>query len=110
MYKRKPTSKYGTRGNTSKEILELPLVFLINFNYIYTMKARKTIDVKSIKEFANELLAHPDYTLEEKLGIITMIQEILYRTGNYNGFMFLNLIDGTAPALGTDDWTNRKYF
>ena len=74
------------------------------------MKARKTIDVELMKQFSNELLAHPDYTLEEKLGIITMIQEILHRTGNYNGFMFLNLIDGTAPDLGTYEWTCRKYF
>jgi hypothetical protein len=74
------------------------------------MKARKTIDVELMKQFSNELLAHPDYTLEEKLGIITMIQEILHRTGNYNGFMFLNLIDGTAPDLGTYEWACRKYF
>lgn len=74
------------------------------------MKARKTIEVQLIKEFANQQLAHPNYTLEEKLGIITMIEEILCKTGNYSGYMFLNLIDGTAPVLGTYDWTCRKYF
>lgn len=74
------------------------------------MKARKTIDVESIKEFANEQLAHPNNSLGEKLGIMTMIEEILCKTGNYNGYMFLNLIDGTAPDLGTYEWTCRKYF
>jgi hypothetical protein len=27
-----------------------------------------------------------------------------------NGFMYLNLVDGIAPQLGTDEWTTRKYF
>lgn len=74
------------------------------------MKARKTIDVESIKKFANEQLAHPNNSLEEKLGIMTMIEEILCKTGNYSGYMFLELIDGTAPALGTYEWACRKYF
>lgn len=74
------------------------------------MKARKTIDVESIKKFANEQLAHPNNSLEEKLGIMTMIEQILCKTGNYNGYMFLKLTDGTPPALGTYDWTCRKYF
>lgn len=73
------------------------------------MKKRKTIDVESIKKFANEELAL-DNSLEEKLGIMNMIEQILHKTGNYNGFMFLKLIDGTAPKLGTYEWTCRKYF
>ena len=74
------------------------------------MNIRKTIEVKVVKEYANQQLANENLTLEEKLGIITMIEEILCKTGNYNGYMFLNLIDGTAPTLGTYDWTCRKYF
>ena len=73
------------------------------------MKARKTIEVGLIKEFANRQLAHPNNTLEEKLGIISMIEHVLHKANAYNGFMFLELPNGTAPALGTEDWCRRKY-
>jgi hypothetical protein len=49
--------------------------------------------------------------MEEKLGIITMIECVLHETDNYRGFMYLNLDDdGSAPKLGTDGWVSRKYF
>lgn len=74
------------------------------------MKARKTIEVQSIKKFANEQLAHPNNSLEEKLGIMTMIEQILSKTGNYNGYMFLNFEGETPPNIGTYEWACRKYF
>jgi hypothetical protein len=74
------------------------------------MKARKTIEVGLIKEFANNQLANPNNTLEEKLGIITMIEHVLHKANAYNGYMFLQLPNGTAPALGTEEWCCRKYF
>jgi hypothetical protein len=48
--------------------------------------------------------------MEEKLGIITMIEYVLHETDNYNGFMYLALNNGEAPKLGTDEWVSRKYF
>jgi hypothetical protein len=74
------------------------------------MKARKTIEVGLIKEFANNQLANPNNTLEEKLGIITMIEHVLHKANAYNGYMFLQLPNGTAPSLGTEEWCCRKYF
>lgn len=73
---------------------------------------KKTIKVEEILQFANEQLAHPNNTLEEKLGIITMIEKILQMANRYNGFMFLelDLETGAAPSLGTYEWCNRKYF
>jgi hypothetical protein len=73
------------------------------------MKARKTIEVGLIKEFANNKLANPNNTFEEKLGIISMIEHVLLKANAYNGFMFIKLPNGTAPALGTEEWCNRKY-
>lgn len=74
-------------------------------------KGKKTIQVEMIKNFANEQLANPNYTMEEKLGIITMIEKILHEANAYNGFMFLSLNeDNTAPSLGTDEYVSRKYF
>lgn len=71
------------------------------------MKAKKTISVELIRNFANEQLAHPNNTLGEKLGIITMIEEVLCKSNAYKGFMFLNAGDN---KIGTDDWATRKYF
>ena len=74
------------------------------------MSKRKTINVEFLKDKANTLLANPNLIMEEKLGIITMIEIILHQSNSYNGFMYLNLVDGIAPQLGTDEWTTRKYF
>jgi hypothetical protein len=72
--------------------------------------SRKTISVEKLKIKANNLLSNPDIIMEEKLGIITMIECVLLETDNYRGFMYINLDDGSAPKLGTDGWVSRKYF
>ena len=73
--------------------------------------SRKTISVEKIKNKANNLLANPDIQMEQKLGVITMIEGILSETDNYNGFRYLNLEeDGSAPRIGTDGWVTRKYY
>ena len=73
--------------------------------------SRKTISVEKIKNKANNLLANPDIQMEQKLGVIIMIEGILSETDNYNGFRYLNLEeDGSAPSLGTDGWVTRKYY
>ena len=73
--------------------------------------AKKTVSVEQVKAFANEQLANPNNTLEEKLGIITVIEKVLHMADAYRGFMFLQLeTDGQAPRLGTEGWCCRKYF
>ena len=75
------------------------------------MSKRKTINVELVKNKANILLANPNLIMEEKLGVITMIEMILHESDNYNGFMFLRLTsENEAPRLGTPEWTERKYF
>ena len=74
-------------------------------------REKKTIQVEYIKNFANEQLAHPNYTMEEKYGIITMIEKILHEANAYKGFMFLSLDENNmAPSLGTEGYVSRKYF
>ena len=74
-------------------------------------REKKTISVELTKTFANQYLAHPDYTMQEKMGVITMIEDILHSANAYKGFMFLSLNeDNTAPSLGTDAYVSRKYF
>ena len=75
------------------------------------MAKRKTINVELLKNKANILLEHPSIPMEEKLGVITMIEMILHESDNYNGFMFLKLTsENKAPRFGTPEWTSRKYF
>lgn len=52
--------------------------------------SRKTVSVLEMLEFANESLAQDYHTIEFKLGICSMIEKILIKSNNYNGFMFLN--------------------
>jgi len=74
-------------------------------------KEKKTIQIEYIKDFANKQLSHPNNTMEEKLGIITMIEKILLEANAYRGFMFLHLDENNnAPSLGTEGYVTRKYF
>ena len=75
-------------------------------------KQRKTIDVLEMKNLANEILSvknvKSEYSsYEYKLGVITMIETILHNTGNYRGFMFLDIED---MEFGTPGYVTRKYF
>lgn len=73
--------------------------------------AKKTVRVEEVKQFANRQLANPNNTLEEKLGIITMIEKVLHMADAYNGFMYLQLgPENQPPRLGTEEWCSRKYF
>ncbi len=73
--------------------------------------AKKTIRVEEVRQFANEQLANPNNTLEEKLGIITMVEKILLMADVYKGFMYLQLgPENQPPRLGTEEWCCRKYF
>ena len=40
-------------------------------------KEKKTIQIEYIKDFDNKQLVNPNYTMEEKNGIITMLERIL---------------------------------
>jgi hypothetical protein len=53
---------------------------------------RKTIEVESMLKFANERLAWVSEanTPEMRWGVIVMIEEILHKSGNYNGFRYLD--------------------
>ncbi len=73
-------------------------------------REKKTIEVEMVKDYANKQLANENLIMEEKLGIITMIEEILHRSNAYRGYMYLSLPNGEAPRLGTDEWVSRKYF
>jgi hypothetical protein len=72
-------------------------------------RSKKTISVSNMIDYANANLARTDVyaTKEFKVGITIMIEEILHRTDNYWGFMFLDNNDSKTDSLG---YYSRKYF
>ena len=74
-------------------------------------REKRTIEVQMVKDYANKQLANENLTMEEKLGIITMIEEILHKSNAYRGYMFLHLDENNnPPSLGTEGYVSRKYF
>jgi len=73
------------------------------------MGRRKTIDVFEMVEYANYQLSRTDSeaTKDFKIGVCAMIESILHRTDNYNGFMFIKIEDSDIDTLG---YFSRKYF
>jgi hypothetical protein len=73
------------------------------------MARRKTIDVLEMVEYCNYQLSRTDSeaTKEFKIGVIAMIESVLHRTDNYNGFMFISNSDSDVNTLG---YYSRKYF
>ena len=72
-------------------------------------RSKKTISVSNMIDYANANLARTDVyaTKEFKVGITIMIEEILHRTDNYWGFMFIDNNDSKTDSLG---YYSRKYF
>ena len=64
--------------------------------------SRKTVPVLRMLKFANQQLARTDEwaTVEYKVGIVNMIEEILHATGNYEGFVFIDNNDSETGTLG----------
>jgi hypothetical protein len=52
--------------------------------------SKKAVSVIEMLDYANESLAQDYNSLEFKQGICAMIEKILHKSDNYNGFMFLN--------------------
>jgi hypothetical protein len=52
--------------------------------------ARKTVDVQSVKKYANMLLGlkGDEYTPEFRRAAIALVERVLHDTGNYRGFKY----------------------
>ena len=72
------------------------------------MRKRSTTEVKSLLKYANDELKRKDEfaTKEFKMGICNMIEFILFETGNYRGYSYL---DNTDIDLHSDGYWNRQY-
>lgn len=63
---------------------------------------RKTIEVSEMLEWANNHLKRTDEYADKKFkaGICTTIEKILFDTGNYKGYGFINNDDSECDTLG----------
>ena len=70
--------------------------------------SRKTIPILRMLKFANQQLARTDEwaTVDYKVGIVNMLEEILHATDNYVGFGF---IDNNDSETGTLGYYSRQY-
>jgi hypothetical protein len=72
---------------------------------------RKTIELERLKKFVNEQLANDNNSIDEKQGMISVLEHSLHRTNSYRGFMFLDTTDGKSiGSPGTHEHVRRKYF
>ena len=61
-------------------------------------KARKTIEVETMLEWANGQLAYDGHEQEYKAGICTMIERLLMNANCYNGYRYIHpTLTDTAP-------------
>lgn len=72
------------------------------------VKGKKTIQVESLKIWANNSLKREDEFADQKFkaGICTAIERILMDSDNYRGFQFLEL----NAKIDSDNYYNRYYF
>jgi len=66
------------------------------------MKAKKTIEIKVVKETINAMLLHsPDKNADGRDSLITLAKSILMETNNYHGFNYLSPEKMSMSASGT---------
>ena len=68
---------------------------------------KKTMQVESIKEYCNELLAgkvedNKWLNPQARIGIATVLEHILHETGNYHGFNYVEWLDGGCEKWRAD--------
>jgi hypothetical protein len=77
--------------------------------------ARKTINVATVKRLANTALADSrDKNVGERLGIASLLEQVLQETGNYNGFNYLEseFYTYAGERILKDDYdgSRRRYY
>jgi hypothetical protein len=55
-----------------------------------TKVARKTVEVGKMLRMANSFLAAENTTADEREGVCALMEAILFETGNYRGYRYLD--------------------
>jgi hypothetical protein len=80
------------------------------------MRARKTIDVATVRELANAMLANSvDDQTQGRTSIAVMLEHLLMDSGNYHGFRYVRRGGESVPyeAMQAGAWydeTRRAYY
>jgi hypothetical protein len=73
------------------------------------MPKRKTIAVAEMTRRVNEMLVHGYSSREERHGMIQVLENMLFATGNYRGYRYLSKREvpaGELPGINLDDLGN----
>lgn len=70
--------------------------------------SRKTINVSTILKMANSFLAAENTTADEREGVAALMEGILFETGNYAGYRYLDNYKDMTDPLGAG--SRREYF
>ena len=69
---------------------------------------RKTISVDRLREMTNNYLASEDSTPDGREAQASLLEAVLFETGRYAGFRYLNTDEALAEVLGAG--SRRFYF
>ena len=70
------------------------------------MHKRKTVAVREMTRRVNEMLKHSLGTRDERQGMMSVVEAMLFATGNYRGFRYLTsreITPGELPGINLDD-------
>lgn len=71
--------------------------------------ARKTVEVKWLKDETNKFMAlSEDDWGERRLGMASLLEHALHHSGNYRGYTYLNVDDTTEPPTIPDE--SRRFY
>ena len=73
--------------------------------------AKKTIKIEDLRKITNNMLLHSvDEWIDQRQGAMSLLEDILHKTGNYKGFGYLSSRDmlqsngGTTVGINTNKW------
>lgn len=70
--------------------------------------SRKTIEVSTVLKMVNSFLSAENTTADEREGVAALMEGILFETGNYAGYRYLDNDKAMSETLGAG--SRREYF
>lgn len=84
------------------------IIYVTRRKHTMAKVARKTVEVGKVLKMANSFLAAEHTNADEREAICAMIEGILFETGNYRGYRYLDNDAALADPLGAG--SRRFYF
>ena len=74
------------------------------------MANKKTFSVKKLVENTNMRLAKSICSDSERLAMCSVLETVLFETGNYAGYRYLDMADGSPYVSGVTNDSRREYY